>query len=152
MNEIINFNNLSFSNDVIDQLVSKYPEIKDNLELLKLDANPQSKQSIIDFLITKIDSEDYDFLKNLVINNFVPFLEGAGSAPNNYLNNSSLYPTNGESIVPQHYFDNPELFKIHRVEKTPEAWELFIKDIRSKLLFSNFSVVDKGDYLEVYFL
>jgi hypothetical protein len=66
-------------------------------------------------------------------------LENAGGA---------IVNQNGEAINPL----DPDLFKVHKIEKTPEAWENFSKNIRNKLLFHSFSIVDKGDHLEVYFI
>lgn len=113
----------------------KYPEIDTIINELGHDLT--KKQNLIDFLNEKNNNSEDNIFLDAVVNEAINMkLQSGGSA----LQDS------------QASYDNPDLYKIYKVDKTPGAWESFIKDIRTKILFTSFSVIDKGDYLEVYFI
>jgi hypothetical protein len=113
----------------------KYPEI--NVILDQLGHDLDKKKNLIDFLNEKNNiPEDHIFLDS-VLNEAI---------------NMKLQSGGGALADSQASYDNPDLYKIYKVDKTSGAWESFIKDIRTKILFTSFSVIDKGDYLEVYFI
>ena len=140
--EPLDLDRLLFAPEALEKLKIKYPEIQDDLENLKNNPNCECRNDVKNFLNEKSEAGDSEYLSQLAIES-APILGAGGTA--------TLYPfdENGNGV---HYFDNPDLFKIHRVEKTPEAWEEFVKTTRKKLIFSQFTVVDKGDHLEVYFM
>ena len=137
MNEIEQNIDLILSNGKTLMLIKeKYPEINNILNELAHDES--KKKNIIDFLNEKSNiSEDHIFLDAIINEALNMNLMSGGGA---YLNNQLVN------------YDNPDLYKIYKVDKASGAWESFIKDIRTKILFTSFSVIDKGDYLEVYFI
>jgi len=137
MNEIEQNIDLILSNGkTLLLLKEKYPEINNILNELAHDES--KKKNIIDFLNEKSNiSEDHIFLDAIINEALNMNLMSGGGA---YLNNQLVN------------YDNPDLYKIYKVDKASGAWESFIKDIRTKILFTSFSVIDKGDYLEVYFI
>jgi len=140
--EPLDLDRLLFSHKALDKLKIKYPEIQGDLESLKSNPYCECRSDIKNYLNEKSNDGDFEYLSQLAIESTHTL--SSGGSP-------SLYPVDehGNAV---HYFDNPDLFKIHKVEKTPKAWEEFIKSKRKTLIFTQFSVVDKGDYLEVYFM
>ena len=116
-------------------IIEKYPEI--NAFLGEIQHDLSKKQALIDFLNEKNNiEEDHIFLDRVLDDAISMRLQSGG----------------GALADSQASYDDPFLYKIHKVEKTPGAWEIFMKETRTKIIFTSFSVLDKGDYLEVYFI
>jgi hypothetical protein len=145
MEKIENYFNFIINDEnTFNQVFEKYPELKDLLNSAKQNQNCSCKSQIIQYLNIKLNiPEDYSFFKNLLKNASVDQVLDLEMRP---LDGNAGFEIDGEI----HPNVNAYLYKVYKVEKREDSWSKFMQDLRTKILFSSFSVVDKGDYLEVY--
>lgn len=130
---------------IFESLKNKYPEILADLTSSKFNPTCSCRGRVATFLNKKYVEGDKDFL------DFLLNLEEV----------KDLKLQVDESIKKMEIEKNKALLNIrensisniYQVPKGPKGWEDFTKFVVEKnIMFRSFSVVDKNDYLEVYFL
>lgn len=130
---------------IFESLKNKYPEILADLTSSKFNPTCSCRGRVATFLSKKYVEGDKDFL------DFLLNLEEV----------KDLKLQVDESIKKMEIEKNKALLNIrensisniYQVPKGPKGWEDFTKFVVEKnIMFRSFSVVDKNDYLEVYFL
>jgi len=148
LNDDIKFNSIK----------EKYPEIQNLLESSRNDRACSCRKTVIDYLNIKLNlPEDHMFLYSILREEIITDRVNEEANSDHVHENSS--DLNEDRVTSSTLSDgttieyfNENLTKVHKVQKGDENWKKFITDMRSKIIFTNFSVIDKGDYLEVYFM
>lgn len=130
-----------------NKIKEKYPELEIDLLSSKDNPNCECKNRVITYLTVKLNIKDDEiFLRNLIENKRLD--EQRKIADQNW----EFIIGENEIKTTQYSAEYAVADKIYRVNKSDESWKDFVTKIRASLIFQSFSVVDKGDYLEVYFL
>lgn len=132
---------------VFDQIKKKYPELEIDLVSSKENPNCECKNRVINYLTIKLNiSDDKVFLESLIEDQRLKTLRTTADKNWEFMIGEEAIRTT------QYSAEYAVADKIYRVDKNDQAWKDFVIKIRASLIFQSFSVVDKGDYIEVYFL
>lgn len=119
------------NNDSFFEMSKDFPEIAADLTTFKHNPNCSCKNKVTKFFNDKIESGQKDILDKYFVNK--------ETTKNRIL-----------KIIKDHD-DKVLTGKVITIDNSKEAWSIFAQECSSKF-FRNFSVVEKGDKLDIYFI
>lgn len=130
---------------IFEALKSKYPDILADLTSSKFNPTCSCRGRVTAFLNKKYTEGDKDF---------IDFLLNLDEIKESKLQvDESLKKMETERNKILSAARENSISNIYQVPKGPKGWEDFTKFVIEKnIMFRSFSVVEKNDYLEVYFL
>lgn len=130
---------------IFEALKNKYPEILADLTSSKFNPTCSCRGRVINYLAKKYVEGDKDFIDFLLNLDEIKALK--------IQIDDSIKKKEEERVKAVSVAKENSISNIYQVPKGPKGWEDFTKFITERnVMFRSFSVVDKGDYLEVYFL
>jgi hypothetical protein len=130
---------------IFEALKNKYPDILADLTSSKFNPTCSCRGRVAAHLNKKYTESDKDFIDFLL--NLEEIKPEKQKIDELIKQNEESKSKNSES-----FRDNSSAH-IYEVPKGPKGWEDFNKFVMEKgIVFRSFSVLDKGDHLEVYFL
>jgi hypothetical protein len=131
---------------IFEALKNKYPEILADLTSAKFNPTCSCRGRVAAHLNKKYQEGDKDFIDFLL--NMDEIKDGKAKIDEML---KKIEEKNKEKA--QEVAKDTSVSNIYQVPKGPKAWEDFHKFVNEKgIPFRGFSLLDKGDYLEVYFL
>lgn len=130
---------------IFEALKSKYPDILADLTSSKFNPNCSCRGRVSSHLNKKYAEGDKDFI-DFLLN--LEDVKGEKEKVDKIL--KEMEDKNKARIEAS---KDSSISNIYQVPKGPKGWEDFHKFVNEKAMpFRSFSVLDKGDYLEIYFL
>ena len=131
---------------IFEALKNKYPEILADLTSAKFNPTCSCRGRVATHLNKKYEEGDKDFIDFLL--NMDELKEQKAVIDKIIKDNEEKLKAKAIDVSKDTSVSN-----IYQVPKGPKAWEDFNKFVNEKgITFRSFSVVDKGEFLEIYFL
>ena len=133
---------------VYEALKKRYPQMLADIVSSRENPNCGCRNRLSGFLIEQYNNpSEAEFIKNLLADHRV--LERALQIKNLSQQNHQPIPQQSSPQIPQ----DPSKVKKYTLNKSQTGWDSFAEWIESRQIqFRSFSVVDRGNELDVYFL
>lgn len=123
---------------IFESLNTRYPNLSNDLNSAKENSQCHCRRRVIEFIQEKYDTdpEEKEYIDNLI-------------------NSQDFVKKNIDFIIQDHDRINNALGKVYKIEKTDNYYAKFLDELKEKNLhhfIRSLSIVDKGEYIEVYLL
>jgi hypothetical protein len=137
---------LCYDDIIYNKLKNKYPELKDHLDDIRKNIISEKKENIINYLEIKINLEkDNEYIENM-------FLDERLTETRKRIDHNWEIADKEEIKNETMSFEILDSNKVYKIKKGDKYWSEFKQNIASKIFFQNFSILEKKNHLEVYFI
>jgi hypothetical protein len=137
---------LCYDDIIYNKLKNKYPELKDHLDDIRKNIVSEKKENIINYLEIKLNLEkDNEYIENM-------FLDERLIETRKRIDHNWEIADKEEIKNETMSFEILDSNKVYKIKKGDKYWSEFKRNIASKIFFQNFSILEKKNHLEVYFI
>lgn len=137
---------LCYDDIIYNKLKDKYPELESYLNEIRKSILSDKKENIINYLEIKLNLEkDSKYIKNL-------FLDKRLEETKKRIDQNWEIVDKEEIKNEKTSLEILDSNKIYKIKKGDKYWYEFKQNIASKIFFQNFSILEKKNHLEIYFI
>jgi hypothetical protein len=131
---------------IYNKLKEKYPELENYLYEIKKNVISDKKENILNYLEIKLNlKKDNEYIENL-------FLDERLKEIRKRIDQNWEIADKEETKNETTSFEILDSNKVYKIKKGEKYWSEFKQNIASKIFFQNFSILEKKNHLEVYFI
>ena len=137
---------LCYDNIIYNELKSKYPELENELDEIRKNVLSEKKENIIYYLEIKLNlKKDKEYIESL-------FLDKRLEETRKRIDQNWEIVDKEEVKEDKTSIEILDSNKIYKIKKGDKYWSEFKQNIASKIFFQNFSILEKKNHLEIYFI